>query len=353
MKYLLNFLIGIWLLGSCTIAGASCLNVPRLTGVNLAGAEFNSKALPGIVNKDYVYPSNAELIYIAAQGANVIRLPFRWERIQHQAFGELNSAELKRLRDTVNAAKTHGLCVILDIHNYAKYQGEDMGGNAQLHTALVDLWLRLAKEFKDPGSAAFGLMNEPAYMPLPQWATLAKRIVAELRRTGARNLILVGGGHWSGMHDWFSTHNGQSNATAFADLNDPLQRTALEVHQYADEHYSGTNSDCYPPDHFDSRFAKITAWARTNNQQLFLGEFGVAKSEPCLQTLERFLSLMENDVWRGWTYWAAGSWWGNYFMAINTSAAAPSPQWNIMKRYFYPPKSDRKSNPRPPKKLSE
>lgn len=332
-------------------ASATCISSPRLTGVNLAGAEFNSSKLPGRINHDYTYPTRAELTFIAAQGANIIRLPFRWERIQHGPKQPLDADELKRLRSTIDAAKEEGLCVLLDVHNYAKYFGEEMGGKPELHDAFVDLWIRLAAAFKDTGSTAFGLMNEPAYMPLPEWATLAKRTLKEIRASGSRNLVMVGGGHWSGLHDWFSTRGGESNATAFADLHDPVRRTVLEVHQYADDDYSGTKPNCRAPDHFDPRFKRITDWALENKQTLFLGEFGMAQTPECLQTLERFLSLMEGPAWRGWAYWSAGRWWGNYPFALNTNAESPSPQWAILSKYFYSETVDTETSPpKPPAK---
>jgi endoglucanase len=147
-------------------AAASCLDTERLTGVNLAGAEFNSGKLPGTVNTDYVYPRQSDLQFIAEQGANVIRLPFRWERVQHEINGSLNDAEIKRLQTTVAAANAEGLCVIFDVHNYAKYFGQNMGGRKDLQDGLVDLWLRLAKIFDDQTGVAFGLMNEPNYAAL-------------------------------------------------------------------------------------------------------------------------------------------------------------------------------------------
>src|SRR5574340_181881 len=64
------------------LAAASCGQDVALKGINLAGAEFNGSKLPGVLNKDYVYPKEAEFDYFASIGANVIRLPFRWERIQ-------------------------------------------------------------------------------------------------------------------------------------------------------------------------------------------------------------------------------------------------------------------------------
>lgn len=319
-------------------AVANCLDAPRLTGVNLAGAEFNAKKLPGVIFKNYVYPNSTELAYIAAQGANVIRLPFRWERIQPQLNGTLDPAEFTRLQTTINQARMHGLCVLLDVHNYAEYYGEPITTDA-LQDAFVALWLKLATQLGNPEYVAFGLMNEPAHMPLPDWAKLAKRTLAALRTAGADNLVIVGGGDWNGLHSWFKKKNGQSNAEAFAGLSDPLKRTVIEVHQYADTYYSGMALDCYPPEHFEGKFALISQWAKDNQLQLFLGEFGMAATAPCLQTLERFLQLMQGSEWKGWTYWAAGSWWGSYAFALNTNAAAPSPQWAYLKTWFYRPEA--------------
>jgi len=329
-------------------AAATCLDQARLTGVNIAGAEFNSSKLPGTPYKDYTFPTEAELTFVAAQGANVIRLPFRWERIQPTVMGELAPAELKRLQATVTSAHAKGLCVILDVHNYAKYFSQTLNGDAALQNAFVNLWQRLAVAFTDPKQTAFGLMNEPSYLPREEWASLAKRTLLELRTAGATNTIFIAGGHWSGLHDWFSPALGQSNATLFADVKDPLQRTILEVHQYADKDYSGSGTTCKAADQFIPMFNKLSAWAAANGQQLFLGEFGMPQNEPCMLALERFLSLMTGPEWKGWAYWSAGGWWGKYPLAINTSETEPSSQWPILKKYFYTPPLPKKSPPMAP-----
>lgn len=339
MKRLIKVLASLPLV--CTAAtsftvNASCLDAERLTGVNTAGAEFNSKNLPGTIFKDYVYPTQKEINYIADQGANVIRLPFRWERIQLQPSGPLNKDELKRIRSTVAHAKSRDVCVILDVHNYAKYGNDTLEEKPALQDAFVDLWLRLAREFPDPNDTIFGLMNEPTHLPIPAWATLAKRTLAELRKADAKNVVFIGGGHWSGLHDWFTSRGGQSNANAFADVRDPLNRTVLEAHQYADEWYAGSGKECHEAEHFNRIFQRTADWARENKQKFFIGEFGVPQNENCLKTLDHMLSLMTDaDVWKGWTYWATGAWWGNYPLALNTNAATPSPQWKILKRYFF------------------
>lgn len=324
---------------------AGCLDKPRLTGVNLAGAEFNSRKLPGVIFKDYTYPSSKELTYIAAQGANIIRLPFRWERLQPTLGGAFDAAELKRIQNVVSQAQLLDMCVLLDVHNYAKYYAAPIT-TPEAQNAFTQLWVKLAEQLGNPDYVALGLMNEPAHIPLASWAALAKQTLAELRAAGATHLVMVGGGGWNGLHSWFSEKDGLSNAKAFADLKDPLNRSVIEVHQYADSYYSGTEQNCYPPDHFNPRFERIAQWAQENDLQLFLGEFGMAATDACLQTLERFLQLMEGNEWKGWSYWAAGSWWGNYPFALNTHSDTPSPQWIPLKNQFY--RSDDISPPRPP-----
>lgn len=58
-------------------------------GVNLSGAEFAHDALhlPGVPDRDYKYPTAADLRYIAGRGHRMVRLPIRWERIQRTLLG--------------------------------------------------------------------------------------------------------------------------------------------------------------------------------------------------------------------------------------------------------------------------
>lgn len=335
-------------------AWAGCLDTQRLVGVNASGAEFNSAVLPGVVNKNYVYPTPAELAFIKEQGATVIRLPIRWERIQRSLKSPLDPSELILLQQTVQSASANGLCVLIDIHNYATYFGDPLTKDPSLQDGFVDLWLRLAREFTDPSTTIFDLMNEPNKIPVADWATLAKRTLAELRRANAKNIVMVAGGKWSGVHDWFKDQNGVSNATAFADLKDPLNRVVLEVHQYVNPYYSGTNAECLTPDQFDAMFQNITDWATANNQRLFLGEFATSATGNCLLTLEKILQLTDNKVWRGWTYWATGRWWPtNYPFSLTTTNDGISAQWLILKKYFRNSASYKSLNPPNPPSLKK
>lgn len=338
IKLMTFFLCGVVASWATPGVAATCDQNTMLKGVNIAGAEFNGDQLPGVLFKNYIYPNNAELDYFASIGATVIRLPFLWERIQPSLFGELAPAELQNIATTVALAKSNGMCVVLDVHNYGSYRGKAIGSTQVPIKAFIDLWTRLAEQFGDASTTAFDLMNEPFNLPVDQWASVAQQTVNTIRKQGAKNLILVSGGRWSGVHDWFSTAGGISNASTFAAFHDSEQRTLIEVHQYADANYSGTGQQCVAAGNFNGMFDKITNWASTNGQRLFLGEFGVPPNQQCLDALAVILSHTENkNVWRGWTYWAAGQWWGNYPLSIEPQNGKEAPQTAIIKNYLGKP----------------
>lgn len=314
---------------------ANCLQKGALKGVNLAGAEFNPAAMPGVVNRDYVYPSAEEFAYFSRQGMNTIRLPFLWERIQPRLYGALDSAELAQLKAAVEKAQAHKMCLILDLHSYGAYRGDPIGSKAVDVRAFMDVWEKLALTFPDPAHVALGLSNEPHTLPIAQWASIAQSTVNRLRTLNSRHWILVSGGRWSGVHEWHQAFDGGANASSFAGFNDPLRRTAIEVHQYADANFSGTGTTCLPPERFQTMFKAINEWAAQHHQQLFLGEFGTPSNASCLAALDAMLShTTQSAVWRGWTYWAAGAWWGDYPLSVSPRNGAEAPQLAVLKKYL-------------------
>lgn len=316
-------------------AHAQCESGSQLRGVNLAGAEFNSKAIPGRYGYDYIYPSAQDLSYFRDTGMSVIRLPFRWERIQPAINGALDSAELDRIRSVVDTARGLELCVLLDVHNYGAYAGQAIGSSAVPDAALADLWRRLAEVFANQPNVAFGLMNEPAALPIALWASIAQRTIDAIRTAGAANLVMVSGGRWSGAHEWEKTFGGTSNAEAFRDFRDSAGNFVFEVHQYANPSYSGTTTECISADSLRGIMRAATDWGRNNGHRFFLGEFGTASTEACLAALDAILGEMHgNEVWAGWTYWAAGRWWGTYPFSIQPTPTGPALQMSVIGKYL-------------------
>ena len=332
--------IAFWFFLFCaTLAHGVCLS-PQLKGVNLAGAEFGSQKLPGVLGSDYIYPSQANLGYFRDIGMNVIRMPIRWERIQRQLHGRLDSNELAQIKQVLGWAREMKLCILLDIHNYASYNGQPLGTAAVSAIALEDVWMRLAQALPDYNNLAIGLMNEPVAMRPSQWLSLAQATVLALRRAGSQHLILVGSGRWSGAHEFdVRLDGGQSAAEVFASFRDPLKRFAVEVHQYADSDYSGAGTQCIDAGRLRSIMQTLATWSKQNRVRLFMGEFGVPNDPDCLTAMLALLHAMQdNSVWLGWTYWAAGPWWGNYHLSIQpgSSGVPPGSQLSVLRNFLTP-----------------
>ncbi len=310
-------------LGALTFAFVSPAEAAvQLTGVNIAGAEFGS--LPGVHEQDYTYPRSSEVdYYVQQKGMNVLRLPFRWERLQPTLGGNFSNSELTRIQNFVNYATAAGAYVILDPHNYARYSGNVIGGGTVTASHFADFWTRLANIYKDNDKVIFGLMNEPNGLATESWVNSANTAISAIRQTGASNLILVPGNGYSGAHSWNSNWYGTPNAQAMLSIVDPGNNFAFEVHQYVDSDSSGTKAEVVSAQVGAQRLNVFTQWARENNVRGFLGEFGVPNSligdgvdQIADEALVNMLEHMDDnsDVWLGWTYWAGGRWWGTNYM---------------------------------------
>ncbi|WP_254775438.1 glycoside hydrolase family 5 protein [Pseudoxanthomonas sp. GM95] len=314
----------------------------QYVGVNLAGAEFKASQKPGTLFKDYTYPSEKDFAYFAGKGMNVVRLPFLWERLQPTPKGEFDPTQLKLLQKTVETASKHGIAVVLDVHNYADYNGQQIGSTAVPMEVFADLWTRLANEkaFANNKQVIFGLMNEPHDMGATDWAKAAQAAIDAIRKAGANNLVLVPGTAWSGAHSWGSlvAGRGTSNGDALAKLTDPANQMVFEVHQYLDKDSSGTKPECGDDENIGvRRLEGFTRWLREHGKTGFLGEFGASTDPSCLAALDKMLAYMQTngDVWRGWSYWAAGAWWPPTYMfnAQPDKDGSDKPQMGVLSKY--------------------
>jgi endoglucanase len=298
-------------------------------GVNLAGAEFavdpdGNGTLPGTFGQTYIYPDSTYVngynspSYFAQKGMTVFRLPFRWERLQPARNQAFNPAELGRLTTTVANLRKTGAAVLLDPHNYARYGTALIGSQSVPNADFADLWARLATQFKNDPLVIFGLMNEPHDMPTEQWVSAANAAIAAIRTAGASNLIFVPGNAWTGAYSWTDNWYGTANGVALLNINDPANNYAFEVHQYLDANSSGGGQTCVSTTIGSQRLTGFTNWLKNNNKKGFLGEFGGGANATCNAAIDDMLKHIESNasVWLGWSYWAAGPWWGNGYPSI-------------------------------------
>lgn len=225
---------------------------PQPRGVSVAGAEFGSpggavaesafsQATPGQVGLDYHYDSAETFAYLAAEGVDSVRLPFRWERVQPELGGPLAPAEVDRLRAAVARAHAAGLEVVLDMHNYGAYfvARDGRGARRPIGSPEVtvqqfsDVWRRLSETFRDvAGVAGYGLMNEPVGLPArpggtaaETWEAASQAAVLAVRGTGDRTPVMVAGYDWSHTRSWVEHHPD-------AWVDDPAGAVLYEAHHY-------------------------------------------------------------------------------------------------------------------------
>lgn len=323
--------------------------LPAPFGVNLSGAEFGSDHVPGVFNTHYTYPTPEELDYFKAKGFTLFRLPFKWERIQHELNGELNADELIRMKNFVNAARARGLWVLLDMHNYGRRKIDGTTyiiGDPMLPISTVaDAWQKLAIEFKDYDNIwGYGLMNEPySMLPSVSWFSIAQAMIDAIREVDTETTIVVGGESFSSAERWPTVSDNLKN------LVDPSNDLIFEAHVYFDKDASGTYKGSYEveqahPNAGIDRVAPFINWLKENNFRGFIGEYGVPDNDPrWLVVLDNFLNhLKENNI--NGTYWAAGPWWGDYVLAVEPKDGVDRPQMATLEKYLY---ADSEAEPNP------
>lgn len=304
-------------------------DLPNLYGVNVAGAEFGFDPWGKGDSKPYPRPwppvSDADP-YIAA-GFNIIRLPFRWERVRPDPNGPLNAAQIASMDAHVANITAKGAYALLDMHNYAIYSPSGVtispGTNWEQNISnFAYTWSEIAKRYKDNPRVQYDLMNEPKDTSQDVVRRAYQAAIDAIRATGAKQAIHIEGNGWGDYMDY--TQNcwyGECNTAMFLKLNDPEKNLVLHAHTYYVLCDNDTACQCDDVNRLAKVAAPLTAWARSNGVKLFSGEFyWPDDNAQCLQASKNALRYFKDnkDVWLGWTYWAAGTLWPAGSKALNT-----------------------------------
>jgi len=321
-------------------------------GVSLAGAEFGVEAEsfsnqnPGVADSEYVWNSPHTLRYFAKTGLRLVRLPFRWERIQPKLQQPLDKQHLRDLRSFCAHAKAAGVRVILDVHNYGRYRSVY---NGKPRTSIIDevvdgktlvdredfadLWTRLAVSFsKEKSVVGYGLMNEPHDMGSSNWKEISQAAVDAIRKVDTRTRIVVAGDDWSSA-ERFRLANGSK-----AWIKDPANRVIYEAHCYFDNDGSGKYTRSFQQEKTADprmrerglkRLKPFADWCEANEVRGMIGEFGVPRDPAWREMTELFVAECVSQKIPA-CYWAAGEWWGDYSLSIQPNddqRDAPQIKW--------------------------
>lgn len=144
---------------------------PRL--IKDAGIAHDNRFLQGSCNVASIVPplhqyggndGAAQMTHFTKNdGLNIFRLPVAWQYlVDGVCGGTLDETNFGKYDALVQACLKTGAHCIIDIHNYARWDGEVIGapgGPDPSH--FSGLWGQLAGKYKDEAGVVMGLMNEP------------------------------------------------------------------------------------------------------------------------------------------------------------------------------------------------
>ena len=218
------------------------------------------------------YITQADIKFIAQQGANTIRLPFNYKLFTDEDYMGLSSQQdgFQRIDQLISWCRQAGLYLILDMHDCPGSQTGDniddgygypwLFESEQSQQLFCDIWQRIAKRYaKEPVILGYELMNEPIAHYFEnkdelnaRLEPLYKRAVKTIRQVDRNHVILLGGARWNSdffmFNDWtfdnnimYTCHRYGGDATAEA-INDYISfRDKTQLPMYMGEIGHNTN----------------------------------------------------------------------------------------------------------------
>lgn len=298
------------LVGPC--AGGFCYSVPAPPaprspfGINLAGCAVGADGA--------LCPDADEVKWWTGQGFGIVRLAFK------------DTTPIARVHASADLVLAAGGTLILDRHDFKWPSVADQ----------VAFWTAAAAKYRNDPRVLIDLMNEPKGFDDPavpndyvQWARDTRLILAELRKAGFGNTILV---EWPGSSASFRFDKAERVTASYVK---PCESAAcaldrqgglgdgnviLSPHRYFDPGSPGASSKCTTD--VAAELASTRAKAAKRGYRLFLGEsaFGnwVGMNGTCAAEGAKVIAEIKShpETWAGVTWWGAGREWPvNYVFA--------------------------------------
>lgn len=300
-------------------AATSTSGKTQYAGINIAGFDFGCST-DGSCGGAYVDPGSngiAQMKHFATDDKlNTFRLPIGWQHLVNNQLGGSIDATVGAAYDTLvqGCLATGALCII-DLHNYARWNGAIVGQGGPTNAEFADVWSKLASKYSSEKNIAFGLMNEPHDLTMTTWATSVQAAVTAIRKAGATSqYILLPGTDYTSAGS-FVQNSGPALLTV-KDSDGSTSKLIFDVHRYLDADNSGTNAECVS-NHVEDSFVPLASWLRTNGRKAILSEVGGGNTASCEQDVcAAIASLNQNsDVYLGFVGWSAGAFDKSYVLS--------------------------------------
>ena len=351
-----------------TVTVASATPIIMYRGVNLAGGEFEDDAKEHEARNGVFLPFDNDAALFIYKGMNTFRIPIAWEYFATKDGKNVyrDSAYYTKLNDTIAKLTKRGATVLIDVHNYMRYNADNVTLDAtntdpegddvikklfDMTSPLANLWTNIIIEF-ERYSIVCDVMNAPHHITSYDLGAHLIATINAIRRTEKkkRHLLLLPGNYYSALNTWFASPKSNADAYWFAERNEKDE--AVQVHMYFDVNGSGqyiegecVNFDAFKSE-FDDNWAEFKGWVEEKQKQVFVTEFGAPDTPNCRRVVRYFLDALSNFAYDknkeygviGWTVWAAGSSWGPYPLSIAPGGRANNLMWNhsLYENYLVP-----------------
>nr|GAT61177.1 glycoside hydrolase family 5 protein [Mycena chlorophos] len=294
----------------------------RFAGVNIAGFDFGTDTT-GTQNPTSAYPPLTQYYGLDGQGQmnhfvkddgfNIFRLPVGWQFLLNSTTNsgaDLNPGNFAEYDALVQACLGSGAetYCILDIHNYARWNGLIIGQGGPPNEDLANTWSQLASHYKSEQRIVFGVMNEPHDLNVTLWAETVQVAVTAIRNAGATSkMILLPGDNWTAASTIYSDGSG----AALLNVKNPDGSTTnliIDVHKYLDANNSGGGPDCNQ-NNIAIAWEPLAQWLRANGRQALNTETGGGDTPNCLEFMCQQVAYQaqNSDVFLGYVGWGAGN----------------------------------------------
>ena len=190
----------------------------------------------------------------------------------------LDATNFSKYDQLVQACLTTGAHCIVDIHNYARFNGLIIGQGGPTNAQFANIWSQIATKYAKEPNVIFGVMNEPHDIPdIAIWAASVQAAVTAIRQAGATTqLILLPGTDFTGAQTFIS--NGSAGNLSTVNNPDGTNTSLIfDVHKYLDSDGSGQATTC-TSNHIDDTFVPLAAFLKANNRTAILSETGGGSS---------------------------------------------------------------------------
>ena len=272
-------------------------------GINLSGMEFSVGTDGNFHPKGYTPFDSKQIDDFISKKMSIIRIPFGWQFLTPQIGGDFEQDYANQYFGYVDKSLAAGAYTIIDLHNYARWNGKIVGQSEISDDSLVSLWKKIAQKYNDKPKIIFGLMNEPHDLDLNRWKQTVQTVVNAIREIGAKQMILIPGDDWTHAESfprWYSVMKDVKNPDG------SFENLILELHAYLDDG-SGTQSSC--KQNTVDQLQKVQQILKQDNRQAMLTETGGGSDQNCATMLKQQLGYLTSqpEQFIGFTIWAAGS----------------------------------------------